>query len=159
MPSPYLINISVGSRFIVNRKSARQTAIESFKKHGVQSAWIDVSIVGQRKMKQLNKLREKDGPTNVLSFTQRDPTEGKQFPTPDGVIPHFGDIVLCYPVLIQEAAKKNKLVDDLINYYIDHSIYHLMGKHYQEDDDLVESRESSPHFTKVTRGMAGVRRE
>ncbi len=139
MHSPYLINISVGSRFLVNRKSMRATAVESFKKHGVQSAWIDVSIVGKRKMKVLNKLREKDGPTNVLSFTQRDPTEGKSFPTPEGAVPHYGDIVLCYPVLVTEAAKKNKLVDDLINYYIDHSIYHLMGKHYQEDDLVVSS--------------------
>lgn len=134
MSNPYLINIAVGSRFLVNRKSMRQTAIESFKKHGVQSAAVDITIVGKRKMKELNKLREKDYATNVLSFTQRDPTEGQAFPMPESEIPHYGDIVLCYPVLIQEAAKKNKLVDDLINYYIDHSIYHLMGKHYQEDE-------------------------
>lgn len=134
MSKNFIINISVGSRFIVNRKAVRKTAVESFQKHKVDSAWVDISIVGKRKMKELNKLREKDGPTNVLSFTQRDPTEGKTFPSPEGAIPHYGDIVLCYPVLIQEAAKKNKLVDDLINYYIDHSIYHLMGKHYQEDE-------------------------
>lgn len=129
----FIVNIAVGSRFIVNRKSIRKTVEESFQKHNIYSAWVDISIVGQRKMKELNKLREKDGPTNVLSFTQRDPGEGKTFPTPNSEIPHYGDIVLCYPVLIQEAAKKNKLVDDLINYYVDHSIYHLLGKHYQED--------------------------
>lgn len=134
MSKPYIVTISVGSRFLVNRKAIRKTAAESFTKHGVPSAWIDISIVGTRKMKELNKLREKDGPTNVLSFTQRDPTEGKTFPTPEGAIPHYGDIVLCYPVLVAEAVKKNKLVDDLINYYVDHSIYHLMGKHYQEDE-------------------------
>lgn len=133
MSKNFVINISLGSRFIADRKAIRKTAEESFKKHGVDSAWIDVSIVGKRKMKELNMLREKDGPTNVLSFTQRDPNEGKTFPMPEGEIPHYGDIVLCYPVLVQEAAKKNKLVDDLINYYIDHSIFHLMGKHYQED--------------------------
>lgn len=129
----FIVNISVGSRFLVNRKSIRKTVEESFQKHGVHAAAVDISIVGKRKMKELNKLREKDGPTNVLSFTQRDPTEGKTFPSPDGEIPHYGDIVLCYPVLIQEAAKKNKLVDELVDYYVDHSIYHLMGKHYQED--------------------------
>lgn len=131
--------MSVGSRFLVNRKAIRQTAIESFQKHGIQSAWIDISIVGKRKMKELNKLRGKEGATNVLSFTQRDPTETDEagqttpiFPTPETEIPHYGDIVLCYPVLVAEAAKRNKLVDDLLNYYVDHSIYHLLGKHYQE---------------------------
>lgn len=133
MSKNFIVNISVGSRFIIDRKAVRKTAEESFQKHHIDSAWVDISIVGKRKMKELNKLREKDGPTNVLSFTQRDPTEGKTFPNPEGAIPHYGDIVLCYPVLIQEAAKKNKLVDDLVNYYIDHSIYHLLGKHYQED--------------------------
>lgn len=133
MSNSFIVNISVGSRFIVDRKGIRKTVEESFQKHHIDSAWVDVSIVGKRKMKELNKLREKDGATNVLSFTQRDPTEGKTFPSPDGEVPHYGDIVLCYPVLIQEAAKKNKLVDDLINYYVDHSIYHLLGKHYQED--------------------------
>lgn len=133
MSNPYLVNISVGSRFLVNRKSIRQTVADSFQKHNIATAAVDISVVGKRKMKELNKLREKDGPTNVLSFTQRDPTEGQTFPLPETEIPHYGDIVLCYPVLIQEAAKKNKLVDDLINYYVDHSIYHLLGKHYQED--------------------------
>jgi len=131
MPN-FIVSFHVGSRYIVNRKTIRQTVQDSFLSHGVQKAAVDISVVGERKMQELNKLRQKDGATNVLSFTQRDPGEEKIFPTPEGEIPHYGDIVLCYPVLVQEAVKKNKLIDDLINYYVDHSIYHLMGKHFQE---------------------------
>lgn len=130
--SDYSVTFHIGSRYIVNRKAIRNTVKDSFLKQGIKQAAVDISVVGTRKMAHLNTLRDKVGPTNVLSFTQRDPSEQKIFPTPVGQLPHYGDIVLCYPVLVLEAVKKNKLVDELINYYIDHSIYHLLGKHFQE---------------------------
>lgn len=128
----FKVNFSVGSRFIVNRKKIRKQVESSFAAHGVDNAEVDISIVGNRKMKDLNEnLMKHEGTTDVLSFSQRDPAEGEFFPPNPEKAPHYGDIVVCYPVAVKEAAKKGKLVDDMINFYVDHSIQHLLGKHHE----------------------------
>lgn len=128
----FKVNLAIGSRFIVNRKKIRKQVESSFLAHGIEDAEVDVSIVGNRKMKELNEgLMKHEGTTDVLSFSQRDPAEGEFFPPAPNGLPHYGDIVVCYPVAVKEAAKKGKLVDNMINFYVDHSIQHLLGFHHE----------------------------
>ncbi len=128
----FKINFSVGSRFIVNRKKIRKQVEASFGKHRIENGEVNVSIVGNRRMKELNEgLMKHEGTTDVLSFSQRDPSEGNLFPSTPDQLPHFGDVVVCYPVAVHEAAKKGKMVDDMINFYVDHSIQHLLGFHHE----------------------------
>lgn len=128
----FKVNFAVGTRFIVNRKKIRKQVESSFAMHRITKGEVNVSIVGNRRMKELNEnLMKHEGTTDVLSFSQRDPGEGDLFPQAPDQLPHFGDIVICYPVAVQEAAKKGKLVDDMINFYVDHSIQHLLGFHHE----------------------------
>lgn len=128
----FTVTFSVGSRYLVNRKKIREQIRKTFMAHGIDKASVDVSVVGTRRMKYLNeKVMKHEGVTDVLSFSQRDPAEGEAFPLPEDVPPHYGDIVICYPVAVKEAGRKGKLVDEVINFYVDHSIQHLLGIHHE----------------------------
>ena len=127
----YQINFSVGSRYPVGRKVLRQRVIEVLKSKGIESAQVDIFIVGKRRMKFLNEtMKHRQGITDVLSFGQRDPADEHIFPVPEEVIPHYGDIVVCYPVAVQEAARRGKLVDEMVGFYIEHGLLHLLGIHH-----------------------------
>lgn len=119
----------VESRYKVNRKRIKKTIEEILDEHNVKSKTeVSVAIVGDRKMAQLNKkYRGKTGTTNILSFPL---SEGDQVPTsPD--IARLGDIVISYPVLIDESAKEEMLVDDRVDMLVAHGLRHLMGIHHE----------------------------
>lgn len=91
------------------------------------AAEVSVAVVGDRKMRELNKkYRSLDKTTNVLSFSQM---EGEASPLPSDRL-FLGDVVVSYPVIIEEAARENMLVDDKINELIEHGVRHLLGLHH-----------------------------
>jgi len=95
---------------------------------------ISISIVGDRRMRQLNRqYRSLDATTDVLSFPQNDPSQSMApfVEIPDGVL-RLGDVVVSYPQAIAEAAEGNMLVDDTIIALIEHGIEHLLGHHHKE---------------------------
>ena len=81
--------------------------------------------------KKLNKrFRNKDVPTNVLSFLMlEDPIEG--------------DLVLCHPVIKKEAKAQNKKIQDHYAHLIIHGYLHLLGYDHQNnvDADKMEKME------------------
>src|SRR3989344_5518877 len=64
------VKIFVESRYLVDRKRIKKTILDSLSENGVKSGGeISIAIVGDRKMKILNKkYRNLDRTTNVLSF-------------------------------------------------------------------------------------------
>ncbi len=131
------ISISVGSRYPVNRKVIRSCIIEALTKRGVVDAEVSVSVVGSRRMTWLNEhLMKHTGVTDVLSFPQKDPEQAdKEFPAvpKDGpVLPtQLGDIVVCFPEAVREARKLGRMVDDQINFLVEHGLMHLLGFHHE----------------------------
>ena len=119
----------VESRYKVNRKRIKKTIETILDEQNVTSKTeVSVAIVGDRKMAHLNKkYRGKTGTTNILSFPL---SEGDQIPTSSNVA-RLGDIVISYPVLINEAAKEEMLVDDRVEMLIAHGMGHLMGIHHE----------------------------
>jgi probable rRNA maturation factor len=119
----------VESRYKINRKRLKKSIAQTLDENGVKSpVEISVAIVGDRKMTKLNKqFRGKDGTTNILSFPIQ---EGEQTVLPEDTIVRLGDIVISYPVLIQEAAREEMLVDDRADMLIKHGLLHLMGEHH-----------------------------
>ncbi len=122
------VPIYVESRYKVNRKKIKNVVAETVKMQGVVSAMeVSVAIVGDRKMKALNKkYRGIDKTTNVLSFSQ---TEGEHVPQFSDKL-YLGDVVVSYPVVIQEAALEKMLVDDKIAELVEHGVLHLLGQHH-----------------------------
>ena len=122
------VPIYVESRYKVNRKRVKQVARDTVRKNGIVTPFeVSIAIVGNRKMRALNKkYRNIDKTTNVLSFSQIE-GEGPQRPI-DKL--YLGDVVISYPVMIQEAALEKMLVDDKITELVEHGVRHLLGDHH-----------------------------
>lgn len=134
------INVSlyVESRYKVNRKrvvaSVKQVLQEQ---HVVGAVEVSIAVVGDRKMKQLNKkYRQKEGTTNVLSFSLSEGETTVLPPSENGKassdILRLGDIVISYPQVIREAAEEEMFVDDKIDELVKHGLLHLLGIHHEE---------------------------
>mgnify|MGYP001565566692 CR=1 FL=1 len=122
------VPIYIESRYKVNRKRIKQVVADTVQKHGIVTpAEVSVAIVGNRKMRSLNKkYRNIDKPTNVLSFSQ---SEGESVPrSPDKL--YLGDVVISYPYVIEEAVVEKMLVDDKIAELVEHGVKHLLGQHH-----------------------------
>ncbi len=123
------------SHFPVDRKKIKE-AVERALVHEVhRDTEVSISIVGDRRMKELNKkYRNLDKTTDVLSFGLNDPMAKKsdQFiEAPDDIL-RLGDIVVSYPQAVEEARERNVLVDDQIAFLVLHGLDHLLGKHHPE---------------------------
>lgn len=118
------------SHFPIARKKIKDAIENALIGQVHRSAEVSVSVVGDRRMRQLNKqYRNRDATTDVLSFGQE---EGKPFVSaPDDVL-RLGDIVVSYPQAVEEARDQNKLVDDQIVLLVLHGLDHLLGKHHPE---------------------------
>lgn len=123
----------VESRYKVNRKQIKRTVSNLLREQGIKEAEISVAIVGDRKMKQLNKeYRGFDKTTNVLSFSL---SEGEATVLPPGKsenkgVLRLGDVVISYPEVIKEAVSEEMLVDDKIDELVRHGTLHLLGIHH-----------------------------
>lgn len=117
------------------KKSVITEAIERALIGRVSSAAeVSVTIVGDRRMRELNmSYRKKDSTTDVLSFPQHDPSQPMRpfVDVPDGVM-RLGDIVVSYPEAVREATEDNKLVDEKIVELVLHGLEHLLGNHHEE---------------------------
>lgn len=77
-----------------------------------------------------NRFRDKDKPTNVLSF-----------PAPESAAPHLGDIVLAFGVCAAEAVAQKKTLADHLSHLVVHGVLHLLGRDH-EDDAEAEAMEA-----------------
>ncbi len=93
--------------------------------------WVNIRLVDATESAALNvQWREKDGPTNVLSF-------------PADVPGFLGDIVLCAPVVYQEAMAQSKKPEDHWAHLTIHGVLHLQGFDHQSvgQAELMEAQE------------------
>jgi probable rRNA maturation factor len=94
-------------------------------------AEVTVRIVDESESQQLNfDYREKDKPTNVLSFP---------FQCPPGIeLPLLGDLVICAGVVAQEAKEQQKSLSAHWAHMVVHGSLHLLGFDHINDDDATE---------------------
>lgn len=95
---------------------------------------VAVKLTDDEEVHGLNRAyRDKDRPTNVLSFpmVQRDLLEATAN-TDDGEV-LLGDIVLAEGVCAREAAEKGISVADHAAHLIVHGTFHLLGYDHMED--------------------------
>lgn len=104
--------------------TVRRWADAAFSKVKEGDAEVTIRIVDEAESRDLNRrYRDKDQPTNVLSFAY----DTGQF-TEAGLL---GDVVICAPVLKQEARSQSKGIDAHWAHMIVHGILHLCG--YEHD--------------------------
>jgi len=109
------------------RERAKAVLLE----RGLDHIEVDVSIVGSRKIKELNESKlAHEGTTDVLSFPQHEKNQLHDFPLPEGIPPHLGDVVISFPEAVKTAKKFGKRVDQQICFYLEHGLMHLLGYHH-----------------------------
>jgi probable rRNA maturation factor len=97
----------------------------------IDTAEMTIRIVDEEESAELNKLyRNKIGPTNVLSF----PYE----PQPGVASRLLGDIIVCAPVVEQEAEKFNKPLIAHWAHMVVHGTLHLLGYNHEFDEEAEE---------------------
>lgn len=120
--------IKADSRYPIERKRIRENVISYFNKKNLKgNIELSIYIVGDRKMKALNKkYRKVESTTDVLAFNL---TETKvNFPQSKSL--YLGDIIISYPQARKQAALYNLLVDEEIDKLVIHGLNHLMGIHH-----------------------------
>ena len=101
-----------------------------------ETSEITIRIVDEAESQQLNRdYRDKDRPTNVLSFPFQ--------PPPGTDIPILGDLVICAPVVLFEAVEQQKSAEAHWAHMVIHGTLHLLGYDHIEaaDSESMERRE------------------
>lgn len=95
---------------------------------GEDPSEVTIRIVGSEESQALNhQYRGKDYPTNVLSFP---------FEAPPGItVPLAGDLVICAPVVENEAREQHKTLEAHWAHMVIHGMLHLQGYDHIEDTD------------------------
>ncbi len=92
------------------------------------NAELSVRIVDERESATLNQqYRGRAGSTNILSF----PFDAV---TPEP-LPMLGDLVICAPVVVREAAEQNKPLEAHWAHMCVHGVLHLLGYDHVGDRD------------------------
>ena len=123
------VPIFVESRYRVSRKRIKQTVSKIISQNEILGpVEVSVAIVGDRKMRSLSrKYKGEDKTRNILSFSQ---TEGEAMNLSKDVL-RLGDIVLSYPMVINDASRDEMLVDDKVDQLVEHGLMHLLGLHHE----------------------------
>lgn len=104
-----------------------------------QACDIGIRLVDHAESQSLNlHYRHKDKPTNVLSF----PSE-----LPEAILPMLaqiplGDLVICIPVVVAEAAEQQKTTEAHFAHMVVHGTLHLMGYDHELGADEAAAMEA-----------------
>lgn len=104
-----------------------------------QDCEIGIACVDNDESHKLNlEYRQKDKPTNVLSFPSDVPEEVLAMLD---ALP-IGDLVICIPVVLQEAIDQNKTPIEHFTHMLVHGTLHLMGYDHETSDEEAEEMEA-----------------
>ena len=73
------------------------------------------------------RFRDKDRPTNVLSF-----------PAAESAFPNLGDVVLGFAYCAAEADAQGKSLSDHLSHLVVHGVLHLLGRYHEAEAEAEE---------------------
>ena len=106
---------------------------------GLTEGEISVVLVDDATQRILNETwRDKDRPTNVLSFPATETVAGS-VPQPEfpGVPLTLGDISLAFETVDTEAREQGKSLNDHLTHLVVHGVLHLLGYDHVVETDAV----------------------
>lgn len=102
--------------------AAAAAALES---EGADGEGVALLFTDDAAVHELNaRFRQKDAPTNVLSF-----------PAPPNPERHLGDVALAFGVCAREAGEQGKSLADHMKHLVVHGVLHLLGYDHMSDDE------------------------
>ena len=108
---------------------------------------VVVLLTDDAAVRRLNaRFRDKDQPTNVLSF----PAADMAVP---GHAPHLGDLVLAHGVCAAEAAAQGKTLADHLTHLTIHGVLHLRGRDHVDEAEA-EAMEAEERTLLASLGVA-----
>ncbi|MCL2654410.1 MAG: rRNA maturation RNase YbeY [Coriobacteriia bacterium] len=118
------------ARFALEREEAPEACV------------ISIALVDVDEMTELNgRYRDKQGPTDVLSFPCDDP----QMMVSDGEPVTLGDIIIAPAIAEAQARDYGQTIEAELNLLLVHGVLHLLGYDHIEpaDAEAMENREQS----------------
>lgn len=118
------------AKHIPSRRDLKKFILATLQSRSL-SAKITLRITNKKESAQLNEAyRHKTGPTNVLSFDY-------------SIEPTVGDIVLCAPLINQQALAQGKIIKAHWAHLIVHGCLHLLGYDHikKRDAKIMEALE------------------
>ena len=129
-----MVNVVIvkDSRYKINKSALQESLIRVLVSHKITGdVEVEVNIVGDRKMRELNKKYcQIDDTTDVLSFSLVESGKMGFISVPDKTL-RLGSIVISYPQAVDNAVEKSKSVEDEINFLAEHGCLHLLGIHHE----------------------------
>ena len=140
-----------------------QKAVESAVAHSRHNALIgsdlsvevSVKFTNDDQVKALNAAyRNKNKPTNVLSFPMFEAELLEPLAMADGGEVLLGDVVLAQGVCAAEAADKGVPVEEHAAHLVVHGTLHLLGYDHETSDDAAETMEEVERKALAALGLA-----
>ena len=128
------------AELVLKRGAIKKVVETTLRFIGTQSdCEMGIACVDNAESHKLNlEYRQKDKPTNVLSFPSDLPDEMAQildtFP--------IGDLVICIPVVLQEAIEQQKTPIEHFTHMLVHGTLHLMGYDHETSEEDAEEMEA-----------------
>ena len=102
-------------------------------------AELTIRVVEKEESAALNQqYRHREGPTNILSF----PFESEEILD----IPLLGDLIICAPLLEEEAAAQGKTIEAHWAHLVIHGTLHLLGYDHQNEADALQMETKEIEF-------------
>lgn len=102
---------------------------------------VSVLFTSDAEVHALNReWRERDKPTNVLSFPMLERAELEAL-APEGLPELLGDIALAHETCAREAAEKGVTLEAHATHLIVHGLLHLAGHDHVDSDEQAEAME------------------
>lgn len=123
-----------GGRPAVLEGRIHDSARRTLEAAGFRGGHAEISLVfaDDSFIRELNRTyRDKDKPTNVLSFPQYEPGEVLK----DAPFMALGDIVLALETIEREAVEQEKPFEDHLLHLFVHGLLHLLGHDHEEDGE------------------------
>lgn len=127
------VTVSNPHQYPVADQAVEEAVSRVFLAYGITVAEVGVELCDEERMRFLNEqYKHHVGVTDVLTFVMHDPEQ----PTPTFLESadtrrQYGDIVLCVPVVEQEAREEGIPLVDKAVFLIEHGALHLAGIHHE----------------------------
>jgi len=113
----------------INERFLKKVAGIVLKGEKKQNFELSIALVGQKKIKELNrKYRKKNRETDVLSFGQN----------PEAKEPVLGEVVICPEIVGKNAKKFGSKPEKELAFVLIHGILHLLGYEHEESEKEAE---------------------
>ncbi|MBM6619260.1 rRNA maturation RNase YbeY [Bacillus suaedaesalsae] len=102
----------------------------------VYEAEVSVTFVDNDRIQEINReYRDKDQPTDVISFAMEELGEGEIEIIGDSIPKHLGDIIISIPRTIEQAEEYGHSFHRELGFLTVHGFLHLLGYDHMNEED------------------------